>query len=223
MALGVAAPARGEVKRLAFPVSGLHSPLATRGVEEAIGTLPGVAHVSADLSSGRVEVEAEDQKTLNIQDVRTRAARAGFPVSGDLDVAARGRFEIGAERRITFKVTGTTYAWQVLESGTLLDLFRACPTLRGDFLTGFRLHDGAGWTRPAITLTDWHSIPAQPLPSTPKSAPAKPAAKPAAAKSTIAKPPVPAKAPEPLTRKERRELKKKQGHSDTDKTESGKE
>ena len=243
-ALGVAAPARGEVKRLTFPVSGLHSPLATRGIEEAIRTLPGVANVSADLGSGRVDVQAEDQRSLNIQDVRTRAARAGFPVSGDLDVEARGRFEIGAERRITFKVTGTTYSWQVLESGTLLDLFRAYPTLRGDFVAGFRLHDGAAWTRPAITLTDWRSIPPAPLPGVPsggahpsakpkaapaKAAPVKPASeKGVATKSGTAKgaPATPAisknaaaKAPEPLTRKERRDQKKKQAQSDIDKAE----
>jgi copper chaperone CopZ len=275
-ALGLAAPACGEVKRLTFPVSGLHSPLATRGIEEAIRTLPGVASVSADLGSGRVDVQAEDQKSLNIQDVRTRAARAGFPVSGDLDVEARGRFEIGAERRITFKVAGTTYSWQVLESGTLLDLFRAYPTLRGDFVAGFRLHDGAAWTRPAITLTDWRSIPPSPLPGAPSGgalrsaspvaaapqkpsgAPQKPSAapqkpsgvassKPAAGKAAPAKgtpvkaaseksvatksgaaksaPATPAvsknavaKAPEPLARKERRDLKKKpQAPSDTDK------
>jgi copper chaperone CopZ len=275
-ALGAAAPACGEVKRLTFPVSGLHSPLATRGIEEAIRTLPGVASVSADLGSGRIDVQAEDQKSLNIQDVRTRAARAGFPVSGDLDVEARGRFEIGAERRITFKVTGTTYSWQVLESGTLLDLFRAYPTLRGDFVAGFRLHDGAAWTRPAITLTDWRSIPPSPLPGVPsssahpsastvaaapqkpstaphkpstapqkssgvassksaagkasptKAAPVKPASEKSVARSGTAKPApatpavsktAAAKTPEQLTRKERRELKKKQqAPSDTDKS-----
>jgi copper chaperone CopZ len=270
-ALGAAAPACGEVKRLTFPVSGLHSPLATRGIEEAIRTLPGVASVSADLGSGRIDVQAEDQKSLNIQDVRTRAARAGFPVSGDLDVEARGRFEIGAERRITFKVTGTTYSWQVLESGTLLDLFRTYPTLRGDFVAGFRLHDGAAWTHPAITLTDWQSIPPSPLPGVPsgsahpstapqkpssaphkpstapqkssgfasskpaagkaapaKAAPVKPASEKSVARSGTAKPApatpavsktAPAKTPEQLTRKERRELKKKQqAPSDTDKS-----
>lgn len=242
-ALGLATPARGEVKRLTFPVSGLHSPLATRGIEEAIRTLPGVASVAADLGSGRVDVQAEDQKSLNIQDVRTRAARAGFPVSGDLDVEARGRFEIGTERRITFKVSGTTYAWQVLESGTLLDLFRAYPTLRGDFVTGFRLHDGAAWSKPAITLTGWHLIPAPALPGRPappkphpqtpapaktaaatKAAPAKPApGKTVAAKSGSSKPApaktASAKTPDRLTRKERRELKKQQEQSDTRKAE----
>jgi len=254
-ALGFAARARAEVRRLTFPVSGLHSVLATRGIEEAIRTLPGVQSVVADLASGRVDVQAEDPKSLNIQDVRTRAARAGFPVSGLLDVEARGRFEIGAERRITFKVSGTVYSWQVLESGTLLDLFRAYPTLRGDFVAGFRLHDGAAWTKPAITLTDWRSIPPGPLPGVPsgpartseskpssskapapgsstrpapagKSAPAKPASsrtslKSGSAKSVPAAPAVTksAAANEKLTRKERRELKKKQEHADTDKAE----
>lgn len=159
---GLLAPAaaRAEVRRLAFPVSGMHSPLATRGVEEAIRQLPGVARVSADLGSGRVEVEAENQKSLNLQEVRTRAARAGFPVSGDLDIQARGRFDTGVDGRITFKVSGTTYAWQVLESGTLLEIVRSHPGLKGEFVAGFRLFEKPVWNHPAISLTGWEAIPA---------------------------------------------------------------
>jgi copper chaperone CopZ len=197
---GLLVPVRAEVKRLAFPVSGMHSPLATRGVEEAIRQLPGVARVSADLGTGRVEVEAENQKSLNLQEVRTRAARAGFPVSGDLDIQARGRFDTGADGRITFKVTGTTYAWQVLESGTLLEIARSHPGLRGEFIAGFRLFEKPVWNHPAISLTGWEAVPA-PITAAP-TPPAKPLrpqgegpgpAKPAAAKSTASKP-VPAKA-----------------------------
>jgi copper chaperone CopZ len=138
----------------------MHSPLATRGVEEAIRQLPGVARVSADLGTGRVEVEAENQKSLNLQEVRTRAARAGFPVAGDLDIQARGRFDTGTDGRITFKVTGTTYAWQVLESGTFLEMIRSHPGLRGEFVAGFRLFEKPAWNRPAISLTGWEAIPA---------------------------------------------------------------
>jgi copper chaperone CopZ len=159
--LAAAAPgtARAEVKRLQFPVSGMRSPLASRGVEEAIRTLSGVARVSADLGSGRVEVEAESQKSLNLQEVRTRAARAGYPVAGDLDVLARGRFDTGAEGRITFKVAGTSYAWQVLESATLLEMFRSHPGLRGEFVAGFRLFEKPPWNRPAISLREWEAVP----------------------------------------------------------------
>jgi len=168
--LGAPAPVRAEVRRLAFPVSGMHSPLATRGVEEAIRQLPGVARVSADLGSGRVEVEAEGQKSLNLQEVRTRAARAGYPVAGDLDILARGRFETGAEGRITFKITGTTYAWQVLESGTLLEIARSHPGLRGEFVAGFRLFEKPAWNRPAISLTGWEAIPPPGLSAPPAAA-----------------------------------------------------
>jgi copper chaperone CopZ len=170
--------ARAEVRRLAFPVSGMHSPLATRGVEEAIRQLPGVASVRADLGTGRVEVEAESLKSLNLQEVRTRSARAGFPVSGDLDILARGRFETGVDGRITFKVTGTTYAWQVLESGTLLEIARSHPGLRGEFIAGFRLFEKPVWNHPAISLTGWEAVPPPGPAAQPPTAKAPPAAKP---------------------------------------------
>ncbi|HET8945391.1 MAG TPA: hypothetical protein VFQ07_00265 [Candidatus Polarisedimenticolia bacterium] len=207
--LGLLAPSgtRAEVKRLAFPVSGMHSPLATRGVEEAIRQLPGVARVSADLGTGRVEVEAENLKSLNLQEVRTRAARAGFPVSGDLDIQARGRFDTGVDGRITFKVSGTTYAWQVLESGTLLEIIRSHPGLRGEFVAGFRLFEKPAWKSPAISLTGWEAVPAPitaapPPPARPlrpppdgsaassgnQSKPPSGKAKPAAAQATSTKP-----------------------------------
>jgi copper chaperone CopZ len=191
VSLALLAPgaARAEVKRLQFPVSGMHSPLASRGVEEAIRQLPGVARVSADRGTGRVEVEAESQRSLNLQEVRTRAARAGFPVSGDLDVLARGRFETGAERRLTFKVSGTSYGWQVLESGTLLEIIRNHPGLRGEFVVGFRLFEKPPWNRPAISLAEWEAVPAAVPPAA--TAPP-PAARPSA--GPVAKKPVATKA-----------------------------
>ena len=174
LALLLPETARAEVKRLRFPVTGMRSPLASRGVEEAIRQLPGVARVTADRSTGRVQVEAESQRSLNLQEVRTRAARAGFPVSGDLDVLARGRFENGVERRLTFKVTGTPYAWQVLESGTLLEIIRSHPGLRGEFIVGFRLFEKPPWNRPAISLAEWEAVPSPVPPAA--AAPARPPA-----------------------------------------------
>ena len=204
-------PAVAEVKRLQFPVNGMHSPLASRGIEQALGTLPGVARVTADRGTGRVQVEAESQKSLNLQDVRTRAARAGFPVSGDLDVLARGRFETGAERRLTFKVTGTSYAWQVLESGTLLEISRRHPGLRGEFVVGFRLFEKPPWNRPAISLAEWEAVPgsiAPPAPSLPRPSVApsrKPAAKTPGAKSVqAAARPKPRPAAAPATAKKKK-------------------
>jgi copper chaperone CopZ len=150
---GVGGSALAEVQKLSFPVKGLVSPLGTRGVEESIKRLRGVASVRADLATGRVEVEAQAGQTLNIEEIRLRSARAGFPVNGELDMLARGRFAIGADGRITFRVIGTPYSWQVLEGQRLLALFRGSPTLSGEYLAGFRLHDRPPNVRPAIALT----------------------------------------------------------------------
>jgi len=131
--------------------------LCTRGVEEAIKRLPGVATVTADLATGRVEVAAQDRHSLDIQQVRERAARAGFPVSGETDLEARGRFEVGADRRLAFRPGGGVQAWQVLESARLLALTRAYPGLRGNFVLGFRLHEKPPWKRTAISITTFES------------------------------------------------------------------
>ena len=158
-ALLSAAPARAEVRQVAFPVKGMVCPLCTRGVEASIRQLTGVGLVAADLATGRVQVDAQDRQTLNIQEVRQRAAQAGFPASGDADVVARGRFEIGHEGRITFKVAGTTYAWQVLESDALLDLFRQHPGLRGEYIVSFRLREHVGSAPAAISVFRWEPGP----------------------------------------------------------------
>jgi copper chaperone CopZ len=147
------ATARAEVRRIVFPVHGMICPLCTRGVEEAIRPLPSVASVTADLASGRVEVEAAPQATLDIKTVRDRAAHTGFPVVGESDIEARGRFDIGAEGKITFRVTGTNYSWQVIESNGLLAMFRAYPTLRGDYVVEFRLHDRGAANKATISIT----------------------------------------------------------------------
>jgi len=151
-------PVLAEVRGLAFPVRGMVCPLCTRGVEESIKALPGVASVRADLASGRVEVEAQGGKSLNIHQIRERAARAGFPVNGETDVVAQGRFSIGAEGRITFRAIGSTSAWQVLEGQQLLALFRVNPRLKGEFVIGFRLHDRQPLPRPAIALTRFEQV-----------------------------------------------------------------
>jgi copper chaperone CopZ len=133
-------------------------PLCTRGVAEAIKRLPGVGRVTADLATARVEVEALDHHSLDIQQVRERAARAGFPAIGECDIQARGRFELGADRRLAFRPGGSPQAWQVLESSGLLALARSQPGLRGEFVLGFRLHDRPPWKRTSISITDFESI-----------------------------------------------------------------
>jgi copper chaperone CopZ len=148
-----APPAAGGIQRLSFPVKGMVCMLCTRGVEEAIKRLPGVATVTADLGTGRVDVVAQEHRSLDIQQVRERVGRAGFPVSGEVDVQAAGRFEFGADRRLTFRPFGVASSWQVLESARLLALTRAHPGLRGDYVIGFRLHEKPPWKKPAIDIT----------------------------------------------------------------------
>jgi copper chaperone CopZ len=163
---GGAAP-RAEVRRVVFPVKGMICPLCTRGVEEAIRPLPGVASVTADLASGRVEVQATPPASLDIKTIRDRAAHTGFPAIGESDIEARGRFDIGAEGKITFKVTGTKDVWQVIESNGLLAMFRAYPTLKGDFVVEFRLHDRAPAAKATISVTRGLPAPALTASKTP--------------------------------------------------------
>ena len=150
---------RAEIRGVSFPVRGMVCPLCTRGVEASIKTLPGVATVQADLASGRVEVVAQDGRTLSITDLRERAAKAGFPVNGQTDVLARGRFSLAEDGRMTFRPIGGTQSWQVLEGYALLALFRANPTLRGDFLVGFRLNEKPSAARPSISIMTWEKAP----------------------------------------------------------------
>ncbi|HKQ97248.1 MAG TPA: heavy-metal-associated domain-containing protein, partial [Candidatus Polarisedimenticolia bacterium] len=137
----LAAPAGSiGIVKVTFKVGNLISPLSTRGVEEAIKRLPGVGEVHADSATGVVQVIAAERMSLDLAQVRDRAARAGFPPQGEPDLEARGRFEIGREGKIVFRPAGTGSGWQVLESAQLLALFRVQPRLAGEYLIDFRLH-----------------------------------------------------------------------------------
>src|SRR3989449_10397017 len=54
--------------------------------------------------------------------------------------------------RITFRVPGTAYAFQVLEGSELKRLFRTRPGLKGEFFLAFRLHEHPRWKPPAISI-----------------------------------------------------------------------
>jgi copper chaperone CopZ len=126
--------------------------LCTRGVEQSIKLLDSVVGVSAELSSGLVRVEAAEGKSLTIRDVKDRVQKAGFRIGGECDVEAIGRFGIGPEGRITFRIPSTTYSFQVLEGSELKRLFRNDSGLRGDFFLTFRLHEHPRWKPPAISI-----------------------------------------------------------------------
>ena len=142
----------GTVSALVVPVSGMTCALCTRGVETSIRLLDVVGGASADLSTGLVRVQAAEGKSLNIRDVKDRVQAAGFKVGGECEVEAVGRFSIGQEGKITFRVPGTAYAYQVLEDGELRRLFKSHAGLKGDYFLVFRLHEHPRWKPPAIAI-----------------------------------------------------------------------
>ena len=142
----------GAITALVLPVAGMTCALCTRGVEQSIKLLDGVAEASAELSTGLVRVQAAAGKSLNIHDVKDRVQKAGFKIGGECDVEATGRFSIGPEGRITFRIPGTLYAFQVLEGGELKRLYKTRPGLKGDFFLVFRLHEHPRWQPPAISI-----------------------------------------------------------------------
>jgi len=142
----------GAVTCLVIPVSGMTCALCTRGVETSIEGLDVVRGASADLASGLVRVEASAGKSLNIKDVKDRIQKAGFRVGGELEAEAVGRFGFGPDGRITFRVPGTPYAFQVLEGSELKRLFKEEPGLKGEFDLTFRLHEHPLWKPGAISI-----------------------------------------------------------------------
>jgi copper chaperone CopZ len=155
-------PRPGAVTALVLPVKGMTCALCTRGVETSIRLLDGVQAVTADLSSGLVRVQAVEGKSLNIKDVKDRVQKAGFRVEGECEVEAVGRFSLGPEGRITFRVPGTAYSFQVLEGSELKHLFQTNPGLKGDFLLDFRLHEHVRWKPSAISIVRAETHGAQP-------------------------------------------------------------
>jgi len=142
----------GAITAITLPVSGMTCVLCTRGVEESIKRIDGVLDVSAELATGLVRVQAAGGKSLNIRDVKDRVQKAGFLVGGECVIEAVGRFSIGPEGRITFRVPGTAYAYQVLEGPELYRLFKAHAGLRGDYFVVFRLHEHPRWKPPAMAI-----------------------------------------------------------------------
>lgn len=153
-----AAAAQGFLQAV-VPVRGMTCVLCTRGVEESIKRLDGVGVVMADLESARVRVEALPGKSLSLQQVKDGVQRAGFGIGGEITLLAPGRFAIGPERRLTFRVSGAGPSYQVLESSQLLRLFKRHPGLRGEFLVDFRLHDHPHWRPAAISILSFAPRP----------------------------------------------------------------
>lgn len=149
-----------RVTEMIVPVRGMTCALCTRGVEESIRALEGVSSVAADLSTGLVRVEAAGGRSLGIREVKARVHSAGFKMGGECSATAVGRFTVGLEGRITFRILNTPYAYQVLENDQLRRLFRKHPRLAGEFLVGFRLHEHPDWKPAAISITSFQARPA---------------------------------------------------------------
>jgi copper chaperone CopZ len=156
-----AAPA-GTVRVLTLPVKGMTCALCTKGVEESVKRLDGVAGAAADLGSGLVRVEAAAGKSLSLGEVKDRVVKAGFKVGGECQIEADGRFSISPDGRIMFRIPGTAYAYQVLEGSELLRLYKYHPGLKGDFSVSFRLHDHPRWKPPAISIIRAETLGAEP-------------------------------------------------------------
>jgi copper chaperone CopZ len=164
-AILLAPASEARVSEMVVPVRGMTCALCTRGVEESIRALGGVSRVAADLSSGLVRVEAVEGRSLGVREVKARVHSAGFKLGGECSVTAVGRFTIGPDRRITFRVLNAPYAYQVLEGDLLRRLFRRHPGLTGDFRIGFRLHEHQERKPPSISITSFEARPALPPPA----------------------------------------------------------
>lgn len=161
----LSAAAEARVSEMIVPVRGMTCALCTRGVEESIRALEGVSSVSADLSTGLVRVEAAAGRSLGIREVKARVHSAGFQMGGECWATAAGRFSVGLEGRISFRILNTAYVYQVLENEQLRRMFRKYPGLAGEFLVGFRLHEHPDWKPPAISITRFEARPAAPSPA----------------------------------------------------------
>ncbi|HEU4401618.1 MAG TPA: heavy metal-associated domain-containing protein [Candidatus Polarisedimenticolia bacterium] len=162
-ALLLPAPAGAGVQSVVIPVSGMTCALCTRGVEESIRRLDGVGGVTADLATGLVKIEAAEGKSLNVQQVKERIAHAGFSAAGECTLMALGRFALGPQGRITFRVSGTNASYQVLEGNQLRRLFKEYRGVKGEFILGFRVHDHPSWKPPAISIISFAAAPAASL------------------------------------------------------------
>jgi copper chaperone CopZ len=154
----MASPALAQVISVAIPVAGMTCVLCTRSLEEAIREMDGIGNVSADLSDAVVRVQAVDGGSLGIGQVRDRVRRAGFKVGGECEAVAIGTFTVGARRRITFRVSGTSTEYQILEGHRFLRLMREHGDLKGEFRLRFRLHDHPYWRPPGISVTGFEAV-----------------------------------------------------------------
>jgi copper chaperone CopZ len=161
----ISTESEARVSEMIVPVRGMTCALCTRGVEESIRALEGVSSVSADLSTGLVRVEATGGRSLGIREVKAKVHSAGFKMGGECSATAAGRFTVGLEGRVTFRILNTPYAYQVLENEQLRRLFRKHRGLAGEFLVAFRLHEHPDWKPPAISITRFEARPAIPSPA----------------------------------------------------------
>ncbi len=156
---------RAGILRIVLPVRGMTCPLCTRGVEESIRSLGGIGSVGADLSSGLVRVEAEEGKSLVLQQMRLQVERAGFTIGGEAEIVASARFIIGPAGRITMRISGTSYAFQIIEGGEFRRMIHDHPGLKGDYLVDFRLHDHPGWKPAGASITGFEVLAPKAMPA----------------------------------------------------------
>lgn len=153
-----ASPAIAQVVSVRIPVKGMTCILCTRSLEESIREMDGIGSVHADLSEANVLVRGAEGTSLGIGRVRERVRRAGFEVDGECEAVAIGTFTVGARRRLTFRISGTSIVYQILEGHQFLQLMKRHGDLKGGFRLRFRLHDHPYWNPPGISITGFEAV-----------------------------------------------------------------
>ena len=103
-------------------------PLCAHAVKESVGRLPAVGSVEVDLAAGRVRVQARQGRSLEWRGVKEQIARSGFSPAEEPVVRAGGVINVGLRGRMTFRVSGTSEDYVLLEGE---ELRRFLGALRG--------------------------------------------------------------------------------------------
>ena len=127
--------ALATVDEATLTVEGMTCPLCVRGVEESIRRLPGVRSVAAELKTGEVRIEAEAGRSLDLQKIRAQIVRAGFEPVREPVIHATGTINQSPHGRLTFRISGTTEDYVLLEGLELRHLLGSMPTAGGSRVT----------------------------------------------------------------------------------------
>ena len=119
--------ALATVDEVTLTVEGMTCPLCVRGVQESIRRLAGVGSVEAELKTGQVRIAAQPGGSLDLQRIRAQILRAGFEPVREPVIHATGTINLGPRGRLTFRVSGTSENYVLLEGFELRNLLGSLP------------------------------------------------------------------------------------------------